>query len=500
MRRIEIYRELRHHVKLSEKRSLTYEQNRTAMILGYIMVGFGALYLMFISVMLALIANDSQNLFPFELFYGIAPFILILDFYGRFVGQQTPSQLTKPYLLLPLPRYVCVESFLISSIITPNNLFWLFLTVPFAIMSILFSYGFWSALAFVVGFQLVIILNSQNYMFWRTLTTRSILWHIGPLLLYASLMLPWLIRSDFVAQFDVFGTVGKALSMGNPLAWIGLLALLAGIIYVNRYMQYRFTYADTTGTSEKNLRTVSEFQQLDRFGQVGEYLKLEIKSLMRNKNMRNSFIYSVVFTSLLSAIISYTDIYSGAFMSKFWIVYIFILNGAMMLTKVMGAEGNYIDCLMVHHENILQLLHAKYYFYTSMLILPFFIMLPTVFMGKYTLLMLISMAFFAAGPVYCAMMQMAVWNKQTVPLNSKLISKGNVETNWFAVIMEMVVMFLPVVLLSIFPLFLSETMTYLVMLLIGVAFVLTRNIWMRNIYRRFMARRYENMESFRATR
>lgn len=500
MNRIEIYRTLRQHVKLSEKRSLSYEQNRTAMVLGYIMLGFGAMYLMFLSVMFALIANDSETVMPFELFFGLSPFILILDFYGRFVGQQTPSQLTKPYLLLPLPRYACVESFLISSIITPNNLMWQFLTVPFAIMSIVFSYGFWYAVAFVLGFQILILINSQHYMLWRTLATRSVLWQVCPVIIYAASFLPWIITGDFMAEFNFFGALGKGLSLGNPLWWLGVLVLLAGFLYLNREIQYRYTYADTTGTKEKNLRTVSEFSQLDRFGQVGEYLKLEIKSIMRNKNMRNSFIYAVVFTVILSALIAYTEVYDGAFMSKFWIVYIFVLNGAMLLTKVMGAEGNYIDCLMVHHENILQLLHAKYYFYCSLLVLPLLIMLPTVFMGKYTLLMLVSMAFFAAGPVYCSMMQLAVYNKQTIPLNSKLVSKGNVETNWFAVIMELVVMFLPIIMLSVLQLFFSETVTYIVMLLIGLSFILTRNLWMRNIYTRFMARRYENMESFRATR
>ena len=81
-----------------------------------------------------------------------------------------------------------------------------------------------------------------------------------------------------------------------------------------------------------------------------------------------------------------------------------------------------------------------------------------------------------------------------------MVSKGNVESNWFAVGAEMGAMFGPVILLFVFGSFMSETMTYLIMLLIGIAFIAGRKLWMRNIYRRLMARRYENMESFRATR
>ena len=166
-----------------------------------IMVGFLVMYMMFIAIMLALIANSSDTEFSYELFYALAPIFITLDFYGRFIGQQTPSQLTKPYLLLPLPRYACVESFILSSIITPNNLLWMFLTVPYAIMSIVFSYGLWTAVAFVVSFQLLVVINSQNYMFWRTLTTRSILWHIPPILIYGSLFLPWILTPALANPF-----------------------------------------------------------------------------------------------------------------------------------------------------------------------------------------------------------------------------------------------------------------------------------------------------------
>ena len=107
---------------------------------------------------------------------------------------------------------------------------------------------------------------------------------------------------------------------------------------------------------------------------------------------------------------------------------------------------------------------------------------------------------FAAGPVFMLLMQLAVYNKQTVPLNSKLVSKGSMETNWFAFFAEMVAMFAPVALISILQLFFNETVAYIILLVSGLAVIATRNLWLRNIYNRFMKRRYENMESFRATR
>jgi hypothetical protein len=69
----------------------------------------------------------------------------------------------------------------------------------------------------------------------------------------------------------------------------------------------------------------------------------------------------------------------------------------MGLSRVMCAEGNYIDGLMVHKENIISLLKAKYYFYVVMLVLPFLLMIPTIVQEKCTWLMLTSIFFFTAG-------------------------------------------------------------------------------------------------------
>ena len=499
MNRLELYKTLRKHISLSEKRSPVYDQNRTAKAIIYIMSGFMIVYMIFLGIILAMAANDTRMATPCEFLFVLIPFVLVFDFLVRFLGQQTPSQLIKPYLMLPIPKYACIESFLLRSILSTNNLLWLFITVPYAIISVLFSYGICATLGLLLGFQLIIAINSQNYMLWRTMIIRSVLWWVIPIIIYSVLFLPWIVW-DFDTLAAFYGPIGEWLANWNPICWIALIALLAFFFYVNRWIQYKYTRAETSGEGEKQLKSVSQFAFLSRYGEIGEYLKLEIKSVMRNKNMRASFIYSSLFTILLSVIISYTDIYDGAFSSKFFIVYAFIINGGMLLIRVMGAEGNYIDGLMTHKENILQLLRAKYYFYCVLLLLPFLIMLPTVFVGKYTFLMFVALAVFTAGPIFWMLMQMAVYNKQTVPLNSKLIGRGNADTTWFAFVAEMLAMFAPVALIGTLSLFLSPTVTYLVLLFIGLLFVLTHKLWLRNIYNRFMLRRYENMESFRSTR
>lgn len=499
MNKLQLLRVLRKHIKLAEKRSVAYEQNKIAKLFLYIGGAFIIVYLMFIAIILALIANNLSSYTPYELLFGLAPFFLVADFIIRFIGQQTPVQLIKPYSLLPISKYACVEMFIYSSVITPNNLLWTAVTVPYAIMTVLFSEGVFAALGVVVSFQVLVTINSQWYMLVRTLINQTVKWWVLPVVFYALVFMPLYLK-DIDYLFNFYSSAGDGFAYWHPLNYLLIIFVLAAFVELNKRVQYHFTYVESSGTEKTKMKNVSELRAFDRYGEIGEYLKLETKSLMRNKNLRKSFMFATIFVIMLSLVISFTDLYEDDFFTVFWIVYIFVLYGSIQLIKIMSAEGNYIDCLMIHKENIIQLLRAKYYFYTAILFLPLLLMLPTVFMGKYSLLALLSMMCFTAGPVYCLLMQMAVYNRQTIPLNTKFISKGNVESNYFQVIAELVAMFFPVMIISILKGLLSEDLVFIVLLVVGLAFILTHKLWIRNIYKRFMVRRYKNMCSFRATR
>jgi hypothetical protein len=46
----------------------------------------------------------------------------------------------------------------------------------------------------------------------------------------------------------------------------------------------------------------------------------------------------------------------------------------------------------------------------------------------------------------------------------------------------------------------GETVTALVLITIGLGFILTSKYWIKNVYNRFMKRRYQNLEGFRNSR
>lgn len=505
MNRYQIFKELRKHRKLAEKRAINFEQNKMAKwlfwILGLMVIG----YLIFFAVIFAMIANDSSSTTALELIFGMMPFVLLIDFLVRFMAQQTPAQLVKPYILLPIPKNVCIDSFVLTSLFNTGNLVWFAMLIPYALMSVVFSYGFWAAIGMLVCYYLFILANSQWYSIVRTLITNSMRWWILPICVYALMALPVIIKGGsekgWDSFFDFYSSIGTAIEQSSILPYLIALALLLALSFINRHLQIINVWREISRVEKTtHLKSVSRFAFLDQYGEIGQYIQLEIKTIMRNKNPRKGFIFATAIVLMFSLLISFTTAYDGQFMTNFWCIYNYAIYGAMMILKVMCNEGNYIDCLMVRRENILKLLRAKYIFYSVLLFLPFLLMLPTVFSGKWSILMLVSYGVFTAGFQYFLLFQMAVYNKQTVPLNTKFLSKNGMENNYYQLLVEMAAFFLPLPLIMLMQAVLGNTVAYLTMLVIGIAFIATSPMWMRNIYTRMMKRKYILLEGFRASR
>ncbi len=498
MNRLSAYRLLHKSAKLSEKRHPALEQGKVAKVMMYIGAALMAIYMIFIGSMFGKLAADNDS--PATILVLMFMLLLPLDFLLRFIAQQTPMVFVKPFMLLPLKTQIVVESYLLNLLCSGYNLLWLSLLLPYAYINIVAGVSLWTMLAVTVCGLLLVMINSQWYLLVRTLIGRSLLWWLLPVAVYLAIFLPVLLADDpfdpmqqFVYVFD-----------NAPMLWLlalGLAVVLLLFVLFNRNMQHRFIWQELAREQKKAsaIKHVWKFSFLERFGQAGEYLKLELKSIMRNKAIRSRVMMSLGLIVMLTVLISYTDVYDGAFILNFWCYYCFAIYGMTALTKVMAPEGNYIDLLMTQHENILLLLRAKYYFHVAILLLPLLIMLPAVIAGKFTMMMMLAYMLLTSGLGYFIMFQLAVYNKQTLPLDAKLTGKNNMESG-LQLIIELVGMFAPLLLVGVTLAVTDEDTAYALMAAVGLVLTLLHPLWLRNIYRRMMLRKYENLEGFHATR
>jgi hypothetical protein len=171
----------------------------------------------------------------------------------------------------------------------------------------------------------------------------------------------------------------------------------------------------------------------------------------------------------------------------------------MTLGQVMCFEGNYIDGLMSRKESIFNLLRAKYYLTSLIIVVPFIVMILPISEGKITLLTAIAYLIFVMGFVFFMLLQLAVYNTRTLPLNANLM-KSNKSSNWIQGLVTSFAFFLPFMIDMTLTALFSTVVANIILIVIGFGFIATHNLWIKNIYKRFMKRRYKNMEEFRASR
>lgn len=492
-----LFNELRKHGKLAAKRHPMYDKNRFGKYLMIAMSIFWAGYLVFFGMTFAF-ALDTESMEPYHLLNSGLIFVLAIDFIMRFPFQKTPTQEVKPYLLLPVKRNKIIDFLLIRSGLDTFNLFWLFLFVPFAIITLPKYFGIMGVLSYSIGIWLLMIFNNYWFLLCRTLISERIWWVSLPIVVYGGIAAAIFIPKESLLG-DFFVNLGEGYIEGNLLFFGGTLLAILIMWVINRKIMSALAYSELNKTEDTKVKHLSEYKFLDKYGEVGEYMRLELKLLLRNKTCKHALRMVLIVVVGFSLALSFSDIYDGVFMTNFIVIYNFAIFGLLFLSTVMSYEGNYIDGLMSRKESILSLLRAKYYLYSIGLLIPLVLMIPAIVMGKIAILMAVSWAIFSIGFIYFALFQLVVYNTKTVPLNAKIGVRQNAGTG-LQNLVSFATLGLPILLYFVLKSIFNETVSLYILLVIGIGFIATSRIWITNVYNRFMKRRYKNMEGFRDSR
>jgi hypothetical protein len=170
--------------------------------------------------------------------------------------------------------------------------------------------------------------------------------------------------------------------------------------------------------------------------------------------------------------------------------------GLIMGQYLFTSESSFFDGMMTRNLSVFNILKGKYILYSSFALLISFLLLVPVFHGKLSLLLLLANLFYITGPIFFMIFQNAVYNKT----HFDLFDRGMM--NWKGqssnmIILTLITMFLPVILVLIIIGFFGKEIGYWFMIITGIAFTLSSQQWLQWIYKRFLKRRYRNMEGFR---
>ena len=477
--------------KLANKRHPMYESSKYAKLFIYITATFWVGYLVFFGILFAF-AFQGEAVEPYHLLNSGLAFVFFIDYILRFTFQKPPTQEMQPFVLLPIKRIRFIDALLVRSGLSPFNLLWLCMFLPFALLTVTRFYGLWGVFTYCAGIWLLSLLNNYWYLLTRTLMAERIVWLLLPVAVYGATAAALFIPEES-PLYDFFLNVGEGFITFDLLTICCTLAALALIIGLNRMLLSRVSYQEMAKTEDSKVKHINEFNFLNRFGEIGEYMQLELKLFLRNKTPRTQLITVLAVVVMFVLLVSGTDVY-GEKMNTFIFFYNFAIFGISFLASVMSYEGNYIDGLMTRKEAIYHLLLAKFYLYTILMLMPLVLMIPTMIAGKASFMTCLAWMLFVAGPIYCILFQVAVFNKQTIPLHKKLTMRMNNDP--IRNVITFVVFAVPLALRYSLDYLWDEEITNLTFIIIGVVFIATHRFWMKNIYHRFMARKYVNLEGF----
>ena len=425
-------------------------------------------------------------------------YVMAGDFLMRFMAQPSVSQEIKPYLLMPVKRKKLISLLLLKSGLDGYNFIWFFVYVPFAFLTVIRFYGFGGMFLYLLGIWLIFVFNNYWYLLCKLLLGEKTLWLLLPTLVFGALgAAEFLLDGLPISRFTM--DLGEGFIEGNPLSFLFVLACIGVMFLINLKLQQRMIYNELSKKEDTKIKRVSEYKFLDKYGEVGEYLRLELKLIARNKTVKTQFRMGIIVMLGFSFALAFTDVYDGSYMTSFICLYNYAILPIMTLGQVMSFEGNYIDGLMSRKESIFNLLRAKYYLTTIIILVPFLIMFFPIAKEKITLLTAIAYLIFVVGFVFFMLLQLAVYNTRTLPLNANLM-KSNKSSNWIQGLITGAAFMLPLLIDKLLSALLQEEVAHIILILIGLGFIATHNLWIKNIYKRFMKRRYKNMEEFRASR
>ena len=494
-----LYKIIKQNQKLAEKRNPAFDTNRFAKFLIYFMVVYWAAIFLFLGVSLPFMFEGLvPNMEPYHIMNQGILYVMAGDFLMRFMAQPSVSQEIKPYLLMPVKRKKLISLLLLKSGLDGYNFIWFFVYVPFAFITVIRFFGFGGMFLYLLGIWLVFVFNNYFYLLCKLLLGEKTLWLLLPVAIFGLLgAAEFLLDGLPISRFTM--DLGEGFIEGNPLSFLFVLACIGVMFLINLKLQQRMIYNEISKKEDTKIKHVSEYKFLDKYGEVGEYIRLELKLITRNKTVKTQFRMGVIVMMAFSFLLAFTDVYDGTGMTKFICLYNYAVLPIMTLGQVMCFEGNYIDGLMSRKESIFNLLRAKYYLTTLIILVPLLFMMFPISKGKITLLMAIAYLIFVVGFVFFMLLQLAVYNTRTLPLNANLM-KSNKSSNWIQGLITSFAFFLPFMIDTTLTALFPAEIAHIILIVIGLGFIATHNLWIKNIYKRFMKRRYENMEEFRASR
>jgi hypothetical protein len=434
-----------------------------------------------------------------DTFNSFLPYIFVFDFVVKFIFKTKESMQIIPYLTLPIKRSLLFDFLLRKEFTNIWNFYILFLVIPFAFKAVTPFYSFPTTVLYILLIYLLCITNSLVLNIINNLISRSFWFYI-----VAAIRVTFPFFLVFICKIKLGYYLTLLVDMYlNYNLWIhaAFAVIFAALWFINRLQMRSILYYELQGDKIDKISSFSSLTFLNKFGTIGDFISLELKMIFRSPRLKQKTVFSGILINGFFFYILYSSDNVFAVGGQFFFFFYGILSigflGLVMGQFLFTSESSFFDGLASRKASIFELLKSKYSLYSSYSLLITLLLLIPAFQGKINALLLLSLFFYVTGFIYFLIFQNAVYNKTYLDLFDKgMFNWEGTSGNTF--IISMFVMFVPVALLVILNVIFGEIVTCCFTLFTGLVFTLTSKYWLAWTYKRFLKRKYKNMEGFRS--
>jgi hypothetical protein len=459
---------------------------------------FGALY--FIVVFLALgvgsffIIEDMELGDPLRVVNQFLIYYLLMDLYARYMFQKMPIMNIKPLLYMPFKKSAVVKYSLGKTVLSFFNWMHAFFFVPFSIVLIIQDYDPLSVIGWHVGLMALfycnnfinIMMNNQDKIFYPMVTILAVL-----------------ALCQYNGWFDVTIYTAPIFDAFFDIPWSALLPVLAliGLIYASFSYFKKHMYLDGGLATKHTEAKTEDYTWLNRFGNLGTFLKNDIKLIRRNKRSKTTVLLSVLF--LFYGFIFFTsslEVYEG----PVWRIFagIFVSGGFLFSFGqfVPSWDSSYYPLMMSQNIQYREYLTSKWYLIIIATAISTVISSFYLYFGWEVYMAIVVGAIYNMGVNSYLVLWGGAYIKTPIDLTSNKKAFGDKQAfNVKTLILTIPKLLLPLGVYAVGHYLINPTAGYIAVALSGVVGYLFKDVVFRKIEAIYKREKYKTLLAYKQT-
>lgn len=420
-------------------------------------------------------------------------FYLSVDLLVRIILQAVPGMSIQSYLHLNLKKSSLTHYLLLKSLGSVFNYIPFALLIPFSINTISkLQYPSYTII-WIAGIYFFLLFNSYLAMYVKRRTLDK------PIL---EIILGLLIIGIFALEyFDLFSVSHYSKVLFNnlltdPIYLLIPVCLLGAMYGINfQWLKGKLYLEQLEIRSSREKSSYQGFSFLDRWGEIGLYMQLELKLIMRNKRLKQAIPGSLAMLLMGFVIYGYEEYQQ----MMFFLIYMgIIFIGMFMLYYGQFAfawESHYFDKILSEKINMDLYIKAKYRIMQVSCIIFYILLLPYTFYSEMILYVNTALLFFNVGVNSLYLLWTGTSNRERIDLDASYFTWQGKKGRQIGIVFLMIIF--PLVIYLPFKFIGNEYVGLIAVGITGLIGLIYGHIFLNKIMQKMLRIKYDMAAGFR---